>query len=201
MLRITSVLFAAALLAQPAEAGVMYKWHQTSASEMMPAGMHLELEFSDAAVKQGRLNLDIDTACWMGECIDPQDSLLALRFWFNEAGEDGGVIRRSYINYRYREWPQNGYGDTISLDLTFMPGGLLSGSVRANDTNSDFWVQSAGSTFEVIRTASDGGPCSFEYPECSGELGQLRAEVPEPSSAAIAGLGLLAAWFGRRRRR
>jgi len=198
MLRITSVLFAAALLAQPVQAGVMYSWHQTAASDTMPKGMNLELVFSDKAVAQGSLKLDFETACWIGECYDPQDSLLSLRYWIDE---DGDGTRRNYINYGYRSMPQSGFGDRIMLDLSFLPGGYLSGSLLANDTNSDFEMKSNGSTFELLVARSDEGPCSFFGPPCSGELGQLRAEVPEPSSAAIAGLGLLAAWFGRRRRR
>jgi hypothetical protein len=194
MLRITSVLFAAALLAQPAEAGVMYKWHQTAASDTMPKGMTMELYFSDAAVQQGSLKLDIETQCWIGDCYDPQDSLLSLRFWVEEN-------QQSYMHYGYRKKPHYGYGETISLELNFLPGGLLSGWIRANDTNSDFWMQSIGSTFTMTEFRSDEGICTREFEFCSGESGQLRAEVPEPSSAAIAGLGLLAAWFGRRRRR
>jgi len=196
MVRLTSVLFAAALLAQPVQAGVMYSWHQTAASNTMPAGMNMELVFSHQAVARGKLRLDIDTDCGYGACFDPQASLLALRFWFDG---DGG--RRSYINYGYRSMPQSGIGDSIELDLQFMAGGLLSGSIYANDTNSDFRLQSAGTVFELMSTNSDGGPCSFDFASCGGELGELRAAIPEPSSAAIAGLGLLAAWFGRRRRR
>jgi len=197
MLRITSVLFAAALLAQPVQAGVMYSWHQTAASDSMPAGLNMELVFSDKAVDKGSLNLDIATDCQNGSCYDWQDSLLSLRFWFDPEG-DG--TRTSYINYGYRSMPQSGMGDSIKLNLSFVPGGLLSGSIWANDTSSDLFMQSEGTTFEMVSTSSDGGPCSFDFPSCSGELGELRAEIPEPSSAAIAGLGLLAAWFGRRRR-
>lgn len=201
MLRITSMLFAAALLAQPAEAGVMYSWHQTAASDTMPPGMNLELVFSDQAVKQGKLKLDIFASCAQGgSCYDGQDSLLSLRYWFDRDYGGASPSRINYIDYGYRSRPQY-YSDTISLDLTFLPDGLLSGSISANDTNSDFRMASTGSIFMVNRAASDEGPCGFAPAQCSGELGQLRAEVPEPSSAAIAGLGLLAAWFGRRRRR
>ena len=125
------------------------------------------------------------------------DSLLALRFWLDPEG-DG--THSSYSNYGYRSMPQSGMGDSIKLNLSFMPGGLLSGSIWANDTSSGLFMQSEGTTFEMVSTSSGGGPCSFHFPSCSGELGELRAEIPEPSSAAIAGLGLLAAWFSRRRR-
>ncbi|HAK90917.1 MAG TPA: PEP-CTERM sorting domain-containing protein, partial [Massilia timonae] len=43
MLRITPLLFAAALLAQPAQAAVTYSWQQVEASESMPPGLNFEL--------------------------------------------------------------------------------------------------------------------------------------------------------------
>jgi len=201
MFRMTSVLFAAALLAQPAEAGVMYTWHQTAASDSMPAGLNLELMFSEAAVREGSLKLDIFASCeYGGSCYDGQRSLLSLRYWFDADNGAAGPDRFNYIRYGYRSKPQY-WGDTISLDLNFLPNGMLSGSLAANDGVSDFAMVSDGTSFMVTRAASDEGPCTYDIAQCSGELGELRAQVPEPSSAAIAGLGLLAAWFGRRRRR
>jgi hypothetical protein len=47
--------------------------------------------------------------------------------------------------------------------------------------------------------------CGVQYPDCSGASGMLVAaarevtEVPEPATGAIVGLGLVAAWFVRRR--
>jgi len=202
MLRLSSMLFAAAMLAQPAQAGVMYSWHQTAASPSMPSGLNLELEFSEAAVQQGKLRLDIRADCHQGYCYDGQDSLLALRYWFDVDNGDGTTTRANYIDYGHQSAPKY-YSDSIVLDLDFMPGGLLSGWIVANDSNTDFELASSGAAFTVVRTGSDEGPCDGSIPVCSGELGELRidsAQIPEPSSAAIAGLGLLAAWFARRRR-
>jgi hypothetical protein len=200
MLRITSVVFAAALLAPPAEADVMYTWHQTAASENMAGPMSLEMVFSDAAVKAGQLTLDFEAGCGIGQCLYPQDSLLSLKFWLNEDKGDGTFRRLNYIDFQYLTYPQYG-SDAISLDLNFLANGRLSGSILVNDANSYFIMQSFGTTFQMLETRSDFGPCGEMDVTCYGEEGELRAEVPEPSSAAIAGLGLLAAWFGRRRRR
>lgn len=205
MLRMTtSVLFAAALLAQPlaqtAQAGVLYTWHQTAASENMAGPISLEMEFSDAAVKAGNLQLDFEASCSIDQCVDPQDSLLSLKFWLNGVRADGSVKRLNYIDFDYRTNPRYGL-DKIVLDLNFLPNGKLSGFILADDANSYFIMQSTGTSFEMLETRSDVGPCGEMDVTCYGELGELRTEVPEPSSAAIAGLGLLAAWFGRRRRR
>ena len=204
MLRITSVLFAAALLGQPltqtAQAGVLYTWHQSAASESMAGPMHLEMVFSDAAVKAGNLKLDFEAACYLDQCIYPQNSLLSLKFWLNEDNGDGTFNQLNHIDFHHRRYPQYG-SDSIKLDVNFLPNGMLSGSILANDTNSHFIMESIGTAFQMLDTRSDAGPCGQLDVSCYGELGELRVQVPEPSSAAIAGLGLLAAWFGRRRRR
>lgn len=198
MLRFTPLLFAAALLAQPAQAAVTYTWQQVEASSSMPANLNLELRFSDAAVTQGQLSLDIDNQCnFGGSCEVQPDSLISLRYWYGSPGAPHGGA--NLIDYRYNRKPAGLY-DRILLDLTFLPGGLLSGSLFASNGSSDFELSSIGSLFRVDRANSDEeGGCGFQYPSCQGSTGLL-VEVPEPSSAALAGLGLFAAWFARRRK-
>ena len=197
MLRISPLLFAAALLAQPAQAAVTYTWQQVEASSSMPANLNLELRFSDNAVKAGRLILDIDNQCHFGgSCEVQQNSLISLRYWYGSPGTYGGD---NMIDYRYSRKPY-GFYDRIVLDLSFLPGGLLSGSLFASNGSSDFELSSIGPLFSVDRADSDEeGGCGFLYPDCAGSTGLL-VEVPEPSSAALAGLGRFAAWFARRRK-
>lgn len=196
MLRISPLLFAAALLAQPAQAGVKYTWQQVEASSSMPANLNLEMVFSTAAVSRGELNLDIGNDCLYGPCEFSQKSLISLRYWYGAPDAAGGD---NTIAYGYRT-PVNGFFDHIRLDLTFQPDGLLSGWISANNGESDFYMKSNGSLFAMISAHSDQeSGCGFQYPECSGSTGLL-VEVPEPSSAALAGLGLFAAWFARRRK-
>lgn len=197
MLRFTPLLFAAALLAQPVQAGVKYSWQQVEASSSMPGKLNLELVFSEQAVGQGSLNLNIRNNCHVGgSCDFTQDSLLSLRYSFD------GV---NVIDYHHTSKPKM-YYDHIDLAMTFQPDGLLSGSLFASNGESDFSMASTGSLFKMIRADSDQPTgCGFQFPQCSGATGLLSAqlpqgEVPEPSSAALAGLGLLAAWLGLRRK-
>lgn len=206
MLRLTPLLFAAALLAQPAQADVKYSWHELGTSSSMPGGLNLELVFSDQAVAQGSLSLQFENDCHMGPpCLDPQDSLLSLRYWIGDPDAPGG--QTNLIEYGYRDFPRH-YTDYIRMDVTFLAGGLLAGSMFVVDGNSDFFIESAGDVFGLVAAHSDEMfGCGYlnPYGECSGATGQLRAEqaageVPEPSSAALAALGLAAAWFARRRK-
>jgi len=206
MLRMSTLLFAAAMLAQPAQAGVTYSWQGLSTSESMPTGINLELVFSEEAVAQGNLSLSFMNECHLGDpCLDPQDSLLSVRYWIDDPEAPGEQF--NLIEFGYRDRPRYDL-DYIEMNVTFLAGGLLSGSMFVLDGNSDFSLESLGSVFNVVGAHSDEPyGCGFynPYGECTGATGLLRAEgsqgeVPEPSSAAIAALGLAAAWFVRRRR-
>lgn len=204
MSRIIPFLLAATLLAQPAEAGVTYTWQQVKASSKMPANLNLELVFSEKAVSQGELILDIGNDCRWGSCEFSQDSLLSLRYWYEEPFS--GDYRHNYIDYAIGQLPQQ-YYDQIRLNVTFLPGGLLGGTIFATDGNSHFDMASAGSLFTVLNAHSDEPfGCAFDRPACSGSTGLLtsapnQGEVPEPSSVMLAGLGLGAVWLASRRRR
>jgi len=199
------VLLLAAALALPAQAAVTYSWQQVSASTSMPTGLNLELAFSEEAVAAGTLSLNIRNECDIGPpCIDPQSSLLSLRYWFDDPYISG---QHNLIDYGYRTPPRN-YYDRVVVDLTFLSGGLLGGSIFASDGNSDFRMVSQGALFSVTDANSDEPfGCGVQYPQCSGATGMLMAaaqeavEVPEPATGAIVGLGLVAAWFARRRQR
>ncbi|MGF6272503.1 hypothetical protein ABIB38_000859 [Massilia sp. UYP11] len=204
MAPIIPYLFAAALLAQPAQAAVTYSWHEVGTSPISPPGLNMELVFSDDAVAQGKLELDFVNMCDLGEpCLDGQDSLLSLRYWYAEPWADEG--RANYIDYGHRKLPAH-YFDRIRLNLTFLPGGLLDGYIYANDGNSHVEIASLGGLFTVVNAHSDEPfGCNYFSDPCSGSTGYLagasiEGEVPEPSSVLLAGLGLAAIGFARRRR-
>lgn len=199
------VALLAATLTLPVQAAVTYSWQQVSASSAMPTGLNLELAFSEEAVAAGALSVNIRNECDIGPpCLDPQSSLLSLRYWFDHPTVNG---QHNLIDYGYLTPPRN-YYDRIVMDLTFLPGGLLGGSIFASDGNSDFRMASQGALFYVIDANSDEPfGCGLQYPNCSGASGMLVAAareaiaVPEPATGAIVGLGLVAAWYARRRRR
>ncbi len=187
--------------AQAAHAGVMYTWHETKPSASMPPGLRLELEFSEAAVAAGSVNLDFMDLCFApDDClISSQTELLSLRYWF-----DRGVHGVNRIEYVAGE-PPSYFHMMMEMKVDFMPGGFLSGWMKVNDGNSDFEMGSDGRRFHVITANSDEPDgCGFEYPECEGAQGFIRAdvatEVPEPASGAVFGVGLAAAALARRRR-
>ena len=112
------VALLAATLTLPVQAAVTYSWQQVSASSAMPTGLNLELAFSDEAVSAGALSVNIRNECDIGPpCLDPQSSLLSLRYWFDHPTVSG---QHNLIDYDYLTPPRN-YYDRIVMDLTFCP--------------------------------------------------------------------------------
>lgn len=194
-------LAAAFALSHAAQANVLYTWQQVEHSPTVPPGMHLELVFTDAAVASGAVSVDVSNFCQPGEtCAPQQDSLVALRYWFDSLDGDR---RLNYINYAMGDETHFGR-QVISMAIQFLPGGYLSGSLAANDSNSDFSFASQGIIFTMLAAHSDEPTgCGAAYPDCGGERGMLRSDeqaLPEPPLAASLAAGALAAWLARRRR-
>jgi hypothetical protein len=209
MFRKTLCLAATALFVQAASADVLYTWQQVEHSASMPDGLHLELVFTDAAVAKGTLALDVVNQCWQGYCVQQQDSLLALRYWY--AGADG-TRQWNHIDYGYGDETRFGL-DRLSMVLEFLPGGQLSGSIFANDGYSDFYMKSEGAVFTMLSAHSDEfNGCGYAHPSCAAERGLLgsaansrapvlpeASPVPEPAAPAMLAIGALAGWLARRR--
>lgn len=200
MFRKILCLAATALVAQAASANVLYTWQQVEHSDTMPAGLHLELEFTDTAVAQGVLALDVENRCTSGNCEQQQDSLMALHYWY--AGDDG-MQQSNRIDYHFRDETLPGQ-QRLSLALQFLPDGRMKGTIMANDGFSDFTMQGDGGVFTMLSAHSDQPDgCGFAYPSCSSERGMLvQAQdqaLPEPAGLAGLAIGGLAAWLARRR--
>lgn len=201
MLRKILALAATACFAQAASADVLYTWQQVEHSPFVPPNLHLELVFTDAAVASGAVSIELANFCQIGEvCEHQQDSLLALRYWYDSPDEDR---RLNYINYNHGDETRFGR-QLISMTLQFLPDGYLSGSIMANDSNSDFHFTSSGRIFTMMSANSDEPwGCGFAYPDCAGERGVLRTgdqPLPEPAGLATLAIGALAGWAARRRR-
>lgn len=200
MFRKILCLAATALVTQAASANVLYTWQQVEHSDTVPAGLHLELEFTDAAVAQGALSLNVENQCAFGVCEEQQDSLVALRYWY--AGDDGQQ-QWNRIDYRYRDETLPGL-QRLSMTLQFLAGGRLGGTIMANDGFSDFTMQGDDGVFTMLWAHSDElGGCGLAYPSCGGERGMLvrapEQALPEPAGLASLAIGGLAAWLARRR--
>lgn len=191
-------MLACAFSAHAAQADVMYSWHETQDSPTMPWDIRLDMVFSDTAVAAGSLMLGINNLCRDSGCIDPQTSLLSLRY-----SVEYPVGSRNVIDYQAGS-PPNMFGDRIWLAIDFLPGGILSGEIRANNGESDFHLASEGRTFTLLAARSDQGPCGMSL-DCYGTQGLLKqaapANVPEPASWLVFGAGALAAASARAARR
>lgn len=201
MFRKILCLAAAALATQAASANVLYTWQQVEHSDTMPAGLHLELEFTDTAIAQGALSLNVENHCTEGNCEQQQDSLMALRYWY--AGGDGQQ-HWNRIDYRYRDETLPGL-QRLSITLQFLADGRLGGTIMANDGFSDFTMHGDSGVFTMLSAHSDEPDgCGFAYPSCGGERGMLvqapDQALPEPAALASLAIGGLAAWLVRRRR-
>jgi hypothetical protein len=195
-----------------ASADVLYTWQQVKHSPSTPDGLHLELLFTDAAVAQGSVDLNVENLCNYGNCGQQQDSLLSLRYWY--AGADGNQ-QWNMIDYRYGDETLPGL-QRLSLALEFLPGGRLSGTLDASSGFSDFSMASDGAVFTLLAAHSDEeNGCGFAHPSCAGERGHLRGSnpvrmhaqaqdqgqpLPEPAGLATLAIGALAGWAARRRR-
>lgn len=213
MLRKILCLAATALFTHAASADVLYSWQQAGHSSSVPDGLHLELVFSDAAIAQGSVNLNVQNLCMYGNCGQQQDSLLSLRYWYGGADD---TQQWNVIDYRLGDETAPGM-QRLSLALDFLPGGRLGGSIFASDGISDFSMGSDGAMFTLLAAHSDEpNGCGFAYPSCAGERGILRGynlgrmhgraqeqdqPLPEPAGLATLAIGALGGWFARRRRK
>jgi hypothetical protein len=178
-------------------ADVIYEWQGNE--DATPYNIAMRMVFTDDAVASGSARVTGYGA------LPPDSALLLFSYQMPNAASP-----MSFAPSPVPVWSDN----VFSMNVTFLDDGTLSGSLYANDTVSHIRLASSGNLFTVMSANSDAGMigagCAL-WTDCAGATGVFRrvgmaaaeadAEVPEPGSLALFGLGLLAAARSSRRSR
>ena len=197
------VLLAAA---STASASVVYNWETLSTSATISSAVG-QIEISDDAFAAGQGSYSAGYSCGSNYtgCGDAASPIISFYFRVNSTNPTGSDINLNLVNGSGTLWPmQNWFDAAYSLSGNEM---LL--DVFASTGETDMRMQ--GNT--VARFSSDAPYFGFACwgGECSGASGRwvqaapitamLEAEVPEPGSVFLLGMGTVAALLGRRRRK
>lgn len=183
-----AILALACSLHAQCDANVIYEWK--SVDNKLPRGIGLTMEFTDQIVAAG--SADIFFPGPDGQIPPPADPA------------QSGLVSFSYtapgiraINYALGTVPRDLY---LLLRVDFSAEGLLTGLIRANDTNSNIEMVSSGDLMKITDARSDqwmgGAGCFGNLALCNGATSYIRHDaavaVPEPASPGLLGAGALA---------
>lgn len=168
------------------QANVIYEWQGNN--DATPYDIALRMEFTDDAVANGAMRMDSRYG------FTPDAGLVSFRYEYQGQWKPlvFDPVANPFLN-----------GEYLQMDIAFRDDATLSGSFKATGRDSHIFMSSAGSLFTVTHANSDygmpGAGCT-SYAGCAGGTGIFKAvpasvspadaEVPEPGSLALVGLGL-----------
>jgi len=187
-------------LASAAAANVVYTWETLTTSPTITSATG-RLEITDAAWAAGQATYTAPPSCpSLVNCDygDPSSPVVQFSFRVNAPNPTPADINLNLVEGTGLAFPLS---DWFSASFAIQ-GSTLNLNVFANTGETD--MRMVGNT--ITRFGSDApffGPACFN-PGCSGATGQWvqqGAQIPEPGTLALLGLGVLGLLYGQRSRR